>query len=115
MKRSIRAMRRAVLCRMFDILEQTYSIDVNREEFVGGGVSLHGIDAALAFKSDPRLEELRGALERIDDGSFGVCLGCKSPISWRLLDEEPARRMCEKCEKEYNRSSAVFMEVHSLR
>ena len=107
-------MRRAVLYRMFDLLEQTYGIDVNREEFVGEGVSLHGIDAALAFKSDPRLEELRGALERIDDGSFGVCLGCRSPISWRLLDEEPARRMCEKCEKEYNRSSAVFMEVHSV-
>ena len=114
MKRSIRAMRRAVLCRMFDLLEQTYGIDVNREEFVGGGVSLHGIDAALAFKSDPRLEELRGALERIDEGSFGVCIGCKSPISWRLLDEEPARRMCEKCEQEYNRSSSVLMEAHSL-
>ena len=29
MKRSARAMRRVVLCRMFDILEQTYGIDVD--------------------------------------------------------------------------------------
>jgi RNA polymerase-binding transcription factor DksA len=114
MKRSTRSMRRVVLCRMFDLLEQTYGIDVDREEFVGERVSLHEIDAALAFKSDPRLEELRGALERIDDGSFGVCIGCKTDIEERLLDDEPARRMCQKCEKEYNRSSSVSMEAHLL-
>jgi hypothetical protein len=114
MKRSRRAMRRAVLCRMFDILEQTYGIDENRQEFIGERVSLHEIDAVLAFKSDPHLDELRGALERINDGSFGVCIGCKTEIDQRLLDEEPARRICEKCEKEYNRSSSVYMEAHRL-
>jgi len=115
MKRSRRAMRRVVLYRMFDILEQSYGIDVNREEFVGDRMSLHEIDAALAFKSDSRLDELRGALERLDDGSFGVCIGCKTEIDWKLLDKEPARRMCEKCEKEYNRSSSEYVEAHSLQ
>ncbi len=115
MKRSARSMRRVVLCRMFDLLEQTYGIDVDREEFIGERVSFHEIDAALAFKSDPRLDELRGALERIDEGSFGVCIGCKSDIDERLLEAEPARRMCDKCEKEYNRSSSVYMEAHALR
>jgi len=114
MKRSARAMRRVVLCRMFDILEQTYGIDVDREEFVEERVSLHEIDAALAFKSDPRLDELCGALGRIDDGSFGVCIGCKAEIEERLLDEEPARRMCQRCENAYNRPSSVAMEAHLL-
>ena len=108
-------MRRAVLCRMFDLLEQTYGIEMDREEFVGGRVSHHEIDAVLAFKSDTHLEELRGALERIDDGTFGVCIGCKKGIDQRLLDEEPARRMCEECEKEYNRMSTVRMEAHWLQ
>jgi len=107
-------MRRVVLRRMFDLLEQTYGIDLDREDFVGERTSLHEIDAVLAFKSDPRLEELRGALERIDEGSFGVCIGCKSDIDQQLLDEDPGRRMCEKCEKEYNRSSSVYMEAHTL-
>jgi hypothetical protein len=35
-------------------------------------------------------------------------------IDQRLLDEEPARRICAKCEKEYNRSSSVCMETHVL-
>lgn len=114
MKRSRRAMRRQVLSRMFDLLVQTYGIDMIREEFVVEGVSLHEIDAVLAFKSDPHLDELRGALERIDDGSYGVCIGCKTEIDQRLLDEEPARRICEKCEKEYNRLSSVYVEAHAI-
>jgi RNA polymerase-binding transcription factor DksA len=115
MKRSSRAMRSLVLSRMFDLLDQTYGIDIDREEFVGERASLHEIDAVLAFKSDPHLDELRGALERIDDGSYGVCIGCKMDIDQRLLDEEPARRICPKCEKEYNRSPSACMETHMLR
>ena len=108
MKRSIRAMRRAVLCRMFDLLEQTYGIDVNREEFVGGGVSLHGIDAALAFKSDPRLEELRGALERIDEGSFGVCDSCGEEISVKRLKARPGASLCIRCKQEIEKIEKAY-------
>jgi RNA polymerase-binding transcription factor DksA len=115
MKRSRRAMRSLVLSRMFDLLDQTYVIDIDREEFVGERASLHEIDAVLAFKSDPHLDELRSALERIDDGSYGVCIGCKMDIDQRLLDEEPARRICAKCETEYNRPSSVSMETHWLQ
>jgi RNA polymerase-binding transcription factor DksA len=99
---------------MFELLDQTYGIEMDREEFVGERVSLHEIDALLAFKSDPHLDELRGALERIDDGSYGVCIGCKTEIDQRLLNEEPARRICAKCEREYNRALSVSMEAHSL-
>lgn len=108
-------MRNLVLSRMFDLLDQTYVIDIDREEFAGERVPLHEIDAVLAFKSDPHLDELRGALERIDDGSYGACIGCKTEIDQRLLDEEPARRICAKCETEYNRSSSVSMETHWLQ
>jgi hypothetical protein len=36
-------------------------------------------------------------------------------IDQRLLDEEPARLICPKCEKEYNRSPSACMETHMLR
>ena len=112
MKIPASAMRGAVLSRMCDLLEQTYGIQLNREEFTGERASLHAIDAVLSFKSDPRLDELRGALDRIEDGTFGVCIGCKKLISQPLLTREPARRMCEECERKYNRSSTLFVEAH---
>ena len=96
-------MRRAVLSRMYDLLEQSYVIDRSREEFVRDVLSLHEIDAILSFKSDPHLDELRGALDRIEDDTFGICIGCKADIGQEQLVDDPARRMCSVCEHEFNK------------
>jgi len=102
MKKSKRAMRRAILCRLFDHLEEYYGIEWTRETFVNGQLSLPQIDAILSFKSDPRLDELRSALGRLENGSYGVCLSCKRIIGQEILDTDPARRLCPECEEEYS-------------
>ena len=102
MKKSKRVMRRAVLSKLFAHLEEYYGCDWSRETFVDDRLSLHQIDALLAFKSDPRLEELRSALLRIDDGSFGICISCKREIGQEVLDRDPSQRVCTACEKEYS-------------
>jgi hypothetical protein len=109
MKR-IRSMRKAVLSRMFDVLERTYGITVRREEFIGGSLSPHEIEGILSFKSDPRLDELHDALHRIEEGTYGVCIGCKHDIGQPILKEDPTRRMCNVCEQEY---SKPVMHLHS--
>ncbi len=93
-------MRRAVLDKLFDHLEESYGIDWTRESFVDDQLSLHQIDAILAFKSDPTLDELRGALDRIEAGTFGECISCKQVISQDVLDSDPTRRVCSGCEVE---------------
>jgi RNA polymerase-binding transcription factor DksA len=100
-QRSKRTMRRAVLKRLFDLLEWKYGISLGRDQL--DGVSLHEIDALLSFKSEPKLDELRGALDRIDEGTFGTCISCKRKISQDLLDADPARRMCPACEQEFSK------------
>lgn len=103
MKRSKRTLRRVVLGRMFELLDRSYGIDMSREQFVGSALSHHELEAILSFKSDPQLEELHGALARIDDGTYGVCIGCKKEIGEEILAAEPARRMCAACEQEFNK------------
>lgn len=100
MRKSKRAMRRAVLDKLFGHLEESYGIDWTRESFVDGQLNVHQIDAILAFKSDPILDELRGALDRLEAGTFGVCISCKKPMSQEVLDSDPARRVCSGCEVE---------------
>ena len=108
MKRSNVTFRRVVLEKMFDLLDRSYGIDMSREEFVGGALSHHELDAILSFKSDPQLEELHGALGRITDGTYGRCISCKGMIKAETLAADPARRMCAACEQELNR-----MPVHA--
>jgi len=112
MRKSKRAMRRAVLDKLFDHLEECYGIDWTRESFVDEQLSLHQIDAILAFKSDPTLDELRGALDRIETGTFGLCISCKKVISQEVLDADPSRRVCSGCEVEMSHVVAQHFASH---
>jgi len=102
MKKSKRVMRRAVLVSLYDHVQDAYGVDWSREAFVDGRLSLNELDALLAFKSDPRIDELRGALDRMQNGTFGMCLACKGHIDQALLDADPAQRLCVHCERLYS-------------
>jgi len=105
MGKNKRAVRCAILCRLFEHLEDAYGIDWSRDLFVNGQISLHQIDALLAFKSDALIDELRSALERLDTGAYGICIRCKRKISSTLLAHDPARRVCFECEEEFSHSA----------
>lgn len=45
------------------------------------------------------LRELRGALDRIAEGSFGICLQCEEEISPKRLSALPWVRFCIKCQE----------------
>jgi RNA polymerase-binding transcription factor DksA len=102
MKKSKRTMRRVILRSMYHHLHEYYNIGLPEQEFTSGQMSLYQIDALLAFKTDPRLDELRSALDRLEDDVYGTCIRCKEGISQLALDDDPARRFCQECEKEYS-------------
>lgn len=101
MRRSRRIMRRAILSRLFEHLRTDYGLEWPEDTFLSGQISEVEIDGILAFKSDPKLDELRGALERLENGTFGICIGCKRQIRQSDLDKELTRRVCTRCEKQF--------------
>lgn len=101
MRQNDQRLRRVILSRLYDHLEQEYSVAWPRETFVSGGVTRHEVDAALAFKSDPCLDELRTALDRLDRGTYGVCIACKRKIPLGSLIANPAQRICSACEEAF--------------
>ena len=103
MKRSTRAMRLVILSSMFKHLKAIYHLEWPRRAFGSGKIADHELAALLAFKSDPRLNELHAALVRLENKEFGSCIRCGEEIAQRLLDEYPARRLCSECEENLNR------------
>lgn len=49
-----------------------------------------------AHASDER-DAVMEALQRIDDGSYGICLRCTRSIAHERLDVMPATRFCVAC------------------
>jgi RNA polymerase-binding transcription factor DksA len=101
MKNSRRVMRRAILSNLRAHLQNAYGVDLGEESFVQGHMSIRDIDAVLAFKSDFRIDELRGALDRLERGVFGQCLACKGTIDPESLVADPTIRLCATCERLY--------------
>ncbi len=100
MQRSERAMRLVILSHLFEHLRKVYHLEWPRKAFKEGQLSEGELDGLLAFKTDPRLDSLRGALLRVRNRTFGFCLSCKREIMQRLLDLDPSRRLCAGCERQ---------------
>jgi DnaK suppressor protein len=49
------------------------------------------------------LREVRAALDRIQDGSFGTCLNCDEEISLRRLKAVPWTQLCIACQEQDDR------------
>jgi DnaK suppressor protein len=49
------------------------------------------------------LREVRAALRRIDEGSFGICAHCDDPISPKRLAAVPWASLCIRCQEAKDR------------
>jgi RNA polymerase-binding transcription factor DksA len=52
---------------------------------------------ALAGSLQETLEEIEDALRKFDDGTYGTCESCSSPIAEARLEAKPAARYCITC------------------
>ncbi|WP_445524661.1 TraR/DksA family transcriptional regulator [Streptomyces cyslabdanicus] len=53
----------------------------------------------LAASARMVLADVEAALERMDDGSYGVCHLCRRPIARERLEIVPQARYCARCQQ----------------
>jgi RNA polymerase-binding protein DksA len=53
----------------------------------------------LASAEREALYELNDALKKIEEGNFGICEDCKTPITKTRLKAVPYARLCVKCQE----------------
>src|SRR6266849_1571076 len=70
----------------------------------------HAAERELAIRNLDResnlLRNVRAALRRINDGSFGVCLHCEEDISPKRLAAVPWTSYCIQCQESVDRSQS---------
>lgn len=55
----------------------------------------------LIESEEEEMRQIDEALDRIDDGTFGICEGCENPIPIERIKALPHSRMCIKCQEEF--------------
>ena len=58
------------------------------------------------------MREVRAALDRITDGSYGVCLQCEEEISQKRLKAVPWATLCIACQEQSDRNRQPEVEPH---
>lgn len=68
-----------------------------------------GVDEHIALVQNEQglLEEVEGALARIENGSYGRCGKCGREISQERLDALPHTRWCIECARQEDQTSPV--------
>ena len=63
----------------------------------------------LVATAESALDEIDTALQRLEDGSYGICERCVEPIPWERLETLPMSRLCTTCQHvaESGRSNSV--------
>ncbi len=71
----------------------------------------HASERELAIRNLDResnlLRNVRSALRRVEDGSFGTCLHCDEEISPKRIAAVPWAPYCIKCQEEADRQQAA--------
>jgi RNA polymerase-binding protein DksA len=116
-KKELRDFKKLILKRKNEILESIYHISEDtlkksQKDASGdiSGYTYHMADVAtdtydrefsLGIASNERqfIYELDDAFKKIEDGTFGICEGCKIPITKTRLKAVPYARFCLKCQE----------------
>lgn len=68
----------------------------------------HASERELAIRNLDResnlLRNVRSALRRLEDGTFGICLHCEEEISPKRLDALPWAPFCIQCQEQADRN-----------
>ena len=106
--------RRRVLDAISYLHEETPGSLADETEEVAGTIDNHlgetatatldrEIDYSLEENSEQVLKAIEGALERIDEGTFGICQTCGQPISEERLEAIPYATQCIDCRRKGER------------
>lgn len=64
-------------------------------------------DLSLLERARTRIQSLKDALTRLDEGQYGICLRCGKPIAQARLQTIPEAELCAACQKESESDSSV--------
>ncbi|MGI9258883.1 MAG: TraR/DksA family transcriptional regulator [Gammaproteobacteria bacterium] len=55
-------------------------------------------------RSEILLQKIAGALERVENGDYGLCRSCDNPIPRKRLEFDPTTLLCIQCAERAERS-----------
>lgn len=100
--------RSVVISRMESLARDSQDFELESD-----GVPPSGFEREQAISAvlDTRLADIDNALEKVEDGTYGVCASCAQPIPPRRLEALPFATHCVSCQSMADKRSARRVAV----
>jgi DnaK suppressor protein len=105
------AKRERIIRKAQQTLSEDMTLDANElpdEMDLASTEYLQSFTFRLRGREKTFLDKIQKALNKIEDGSFGLCESCESPISLKRLEARPETTLCIKCKEEQERDERDF-------
>ena len=73
------------------------------------------ISFILTDRERDKVQAIQEALERVEDGTYGICESCESEISPGRLGALPFTRMCVNCQAEHEKEAKAARRFEDER
>ncbi len=90
--------REALLRSLRREIESFHASDVSDSGDSASEAEFTNVNSVVAEYESRELTAIRDALARIDDGTYGICEDCESPIPLARLEALPFTPTCVKCQ-----------------
>ncbi len=67
---------------------------------------------ALRQQNEEKLEKIDAALQRFEEGVYGICLECGRPIPMPRLEALPFTRYCIACKQKQDKKHGNYIPSH---
>jgi len=100
--------------------KQQEALEMNADDGVKDSVdmSLQDVNQELAFRLGEResqmVADIDGALQRIDEGTYGTCERCGKPIPEARLEALPTARFDAACQSELETRRGLGQDIPTL-
>ena len=100
--------------------KQQEALEMNADDGVKDSVdmSLQDVNQELAFRLGEResqmVADIDSALQRIEDGTYGVCERCGNPIPEARLEALPTARFDAACQSELETRRGLGQDIPTL-
>ncbi len=110
-KKLLSAKRDEIVRRAEQTLQQDMTLDSDDlpdEMDLASSEYLQAFTFRLRGREKNLLDKIQKALDRIDNGTFGICEECDEPISIKRLEARPETTLCIRCKEEQERVERDF-------
>ena len=109
----LEARKKEIMSQVAGVTDDVYALkedDLLDEVDLASSESDQNMNIRLRDRERVLLKKINKALQKIEEGEYGICESCNEEINVRRLEARPVTDLCIRCKEEQEREERAFAD-----